>query len=217
MPTFHQSTNKYLARWIFQTISCAYNCPGSGRNSQCWIASVLPSTLRAQGYIGGWKVPPLTPWATWLSDNRDHSSQQENWQWVWETIWFSALPPLSRFFISSKGSVSHFYKQVSETQQGTVLSESLQSGSNTAARHLCQKKSVVKNGTAQSAPWAHASTLRSLRVQRMYLSVFLAQISSLEVFYPYQSIWWKLHSCSETSVRSYFQIYLRCRYHLKCI
>lgn len=41
----------------FQTISCTYNHPGSGRDSQCWIAGVLHSALKAQNYTEGWQVP----------------------------------------------------------------------------------------------------------------------------------------------------------------
>lgn len=69
------------------------------------------------------------------------------------------------FITSPKGSVSDFYEQVSETQRGTMFSESLQSGSNTAVCHLCQKSCgkawhrLNQPPEPVSAPWAVPSSV----------------------------------------------------------
>ena len=88
-------------------------------------------------------------------------------------------PSTTLFFFSTspRELVSHFHKQVPETQRRTMLSKSLQSGSNnTAACHHCQKScgKAWYSPNQLLSPCRHPEQSQVPGFQRMYLSAVSA-------------------------------------------
>lgn len=127
---------------IFQAISCAYN-PGNGRNSQCWSTMYFPVLWVYRGTQRTGKCPTHSVNNLALRQQKYHMvvSVGEQGMGRSKNLIFCSSTPQFCFNISPRELVNHFHKQVPETQRRTILPKSLQSGSNTAACHHCQKSS----------------------------------------------------------------------------
>lgn len=174
MPTLHQNTNKCLARLIFRTISCACNHPGSGRNSQCWIASVLLSALRAQGYTEDWKMP--TGWVAVRQQGQHTPLSRRAAEGVRKNLIFCPVTPLQFLSLALRNQWATFTDRYLKQREGPCSQSAFRVG--VTQLHATSAKSlVVKHGTAPINPWPHVRILRSpkLCVCRgcLYLSCLL--------------------------------------------
>lgn len=145
---------------------------------------VLPGALSVQGYMEDWKVTPLTLGTTWLSHTPISVGEQGMGRS--KNLIFCPSIPLFFFSISPRELVSHFHKQIPGTQRRTMLSKSLQSGSNTATCRHCQKScgKAWYSPSQLRSPCRHPEQSQVLCFQRVYLSAVSAQLSSLKTSSP---------------------------------